>query len=273
VRRILPRVFPRGAYPTGMPDHVARAAHYGSAPASGVAWSLDATSGQAVPADATEWAAFIAANSLTIAAPTNLYLCQEASGNLADSIGALTLAAANTPLYQQAVTGWTRKGVGFNGGTAQHFANTGYPAANTSSRFILMYWSGLTAAPLAGGTMLTHGTNITAIGVSQNITTGRARYRNGATIVDTTAAVTATPIAFLHNIDTSAARLYTNAQKLSPAYAAAAGTNLYIGAQSGASILTGTLYYLAIWSGAAAEVDDAQVLALHEALGWSPSWT
>jgi hypothetical protein len=239
----------------------------------GVPWSEDATSGQAVPADATEWDAFIAANSLTIAAPTNLYLCQEASGNLTDTIGSKTLTASGSPLYQQAVTGWTRKGVGFNGGTAQHFANTAYPAANTSSRFILMYWSGLTAAPLAGGTMLTHGTSITAIGVSQNITTGRARYRNGATISDTTAAVTATPIGFLHNIAATTSRLYTNAQKLSPAYGAAAGTNLYVGAQSGASPVTGVLYYLAIWSGTDGEVSDAQVLALHTALGWSPSWT
>jgi hypothetical protein len=236
-------------------------------------YSVDATSGQAVPATSAEWTAFIARKGLTISAPTHLYLCQEASGNLADSIGALTLTASATPLYQQAVTGWTRKGVGFNGGTAQHFGNTGYPNAATSSTFVMMYLDGLTAAPLSGGTLLTHGTNITAIGVSQVATSGKARYRNGGTIVDTTAAVTATPIAFLHNIATSTARLYTNAQKLSPAYAAAAGTNLYVGAQSGASILTGTLYYLAIWSGTDGEVSDAQVLALHTALGWSPSWT
>jgi hypothetical protein len=254
-----------------MPDHAARAAHYGGSNA--LPYSVDATSGLPVPATEAEWTAFIARKGLTITEPTNLYLCQEASGNLTDVIGGKTLTASATPLYSQAVTGWTRTGVGFNGGTAQHFANTAFPAANTSSRFILMYWSGLTAAPLAGGTMLTHGTNITAIGVSQNITTGRARYRNGGTIVDTTAAVTATPIAFLHNIAATTARLYTNSQKLSPAYAAAAGTNLYVGAQSGASPVTGVLHYLAVWSGTDAEVSDAQVLALHTALGWSPAWT
>ncbi len=82
--------------------------------AGGGTWSVDGTSGIAVPNNATEWANFIAANGLTSPVPDSLWLLQEASGNLADTIGAigavnLTGDAGN--LYQQTVTGWSRKGV------------------------------------------------------------------------------------------------------------------------------------------------------------------
>jgi PKD repeat protein len=57
--------------------------------------------------------------ALGLAAPDWLYLCQEASGDLAPTIGAISLVAAGTGhLYQQSVTGWTRKFVGLDGATS-----------------------------------------------------------------------------------------------------------------------------------------------------------
>jgi hypothetical protein len=46
--------------------------------------------------------------------PDYFWPCQEASGNLASTIGSLTLTAAGAGahLYQQAITSWTRKAVG-----------------------------------------------------------------------------------------------------------------------------------------------------------------
>lgn len=73
--------------------------------------------------------------SLGIATPSHLWPCQEASGNLADSLGGLSLVAAGTPLYQQSVPGFTRKAVGFNEGAGQRFtvaAGSGPNPATTS---------------------------------------------------------------------------------------------------------------------------------------------
>lgn len=53
---------------------------------------------------------------------THAYTCQEASGNLIDQIGAMNLVpGAGAPTYLVPVTGWTRKGVGFNRSNNQGF--------------------------------------------------------------------------------------------------------------------------------------------------------
>ena len=73
-----------------------------------------------VPADATDW------TELGLATPSFMWPLQEASGNLAPTIGnALGALAPNaSPLYQQTVTGWTRKGVATVDNTAgQRFGN------------------------------------------------------------------------------------------------------------------------------------------------------
>jgi RHS repeat-associated protein len=71
----------------------------------------DATSQWFVPQSYTEWTNLLAGTG--IPNPTNLWKCQEASGNLADSIGTATLTATNVGgmAYAQGVTGWTRKAV------------------------------------------------------------------------------------------------------------------------------------------------------------------
>jgi hypothetical protein len=78
---------------------------------------VDATSGKGVPVNAFQW-------SLVGLVIQNLYLCQEASGNLADSgPGGVVLTANGVPLYQQALPGWTRLTIGFNQTTSQRFAH------------------------------------------------------------------------------------------------------------------------------------------------------
>lgn len=86
---------------------------------------------------------------LGITAPDSLWLCQEASGNLSDAIGSLTLTANGSPTYAEAVTGWTRTGLGFVQGTAnQRFAaTTGLgPNPSTTSSVWLCY-AKITASP------------------------------------------------------------------------------------------------------------------------------
>ncbi len=53
---------------------------------------------------------------------TSLYLCQEASGNLADSVGANTLVAANTPTFQRALPDG-RLGVYYDAAGDKHVAD------------------------------------------------------------------------------------------------------------------------------------------------------
>ncbi len=57
--------------------------------------------------------------ALGLNTPDHLWLCQEASGNLAAAIGGVTLTAnATGHLYEQTVSGWTRLFVGTDGSTS-----------------------------------------------------------------------------------------------------------------------------------------------------------
>lgn len=64
-------------------------------------------------------AAFTALTGLTL---TSLYLCQEASGDLADSVGANTLTASGTPTYQRMLPDG-RLGVYADAAADGHFAD------------------------------------------------------------------------------------------------------------------------------------------------------
>lgn len=87
--------------------------------------SKDAAAGIYCPASSTEWTNFIARKGLSVAVPDALWLYQEASGNLADSIGSFTLTAAGTgATYQSAVTGWTRKGIAITDAATANFSST-----------------------------------------------------------------------------------------------------------------------------------------------------
>lgn len=87
-------------------------------------WTLDATSGKGIPATSTEWSNVFTSAGLS-GSVSHLWLSQEASGNLADTVGTRTLTATGTLAYLQNVTGWTLKGVKFDDGVAEYVANTG----------------------------------------------------------------------------------------------------------------------------------------------------
>ena len=100
----------------------------------------DATSGKFIPQSAAEWTTLLAGSG--ISNPSALWLCQEASGNLADSIGAFTLTAGGTAAaYAQAVTGWSTKGVTLSKGNPSNFiSNSGsLPAINATSCMIFCW--------------------------------------------------------------------------------------------------------------------------------------
>jgi hypothetical protein len=249
---------------------------FGSAPAAGAGlpWSLDAGSGKAVPNDATEWTALRAAASLVVGNPTALRRCNELSGNLLDLIGAQPLTPNATPLYDQSVTGWTRHGVGFNGGTSQRFRSAAYGNAATDSIMTLMYL-GFTGAPAASSQIWCHGglddTSLTAGSGGQR----RFRYRESANIsemVGTYTEPTVYPVVVRRNATASEADFYSDSEKISPTYGAGAGTAFSYGANAGTAA-TFTLLYAAEWLGASAEVSDANIKLMLQALGWTITWT
>lgn len=101
-------------------------------------WTMDATSGVGVPASAAEWTTVRAAAGLS-GSMDHLWLCQEASGNLLDSIGSFNLIPSGTLARQQAVTGWDRDGVDFDVGVSEYVSNSS-PAVNPSTSSVL--WLG-----------------------------------------------------------------------------------------------------------------------------------
>jgi hypothetical protein len=73
----------------------------------------DGPGGVYVPASSPDWV------QLALPVPTAQWSCQEASGNLASSIGSIALTATGSNLvYAQTVTGWSRGFVGFSAETA-----------------------------------------------------------------------------------------------------------------------------------------------------------
>ena len=113
-----------------------------------MSFTTDATSLIGIPQNATEWGD--SSLSSDIAVPDSLYLCQELSGNLTDTIGGRTLTKSGLPVYSKAVTGWTTKGIDVSGngalGSSQGFTSADHffdPTAN--SYLVLMYVNFVTA--------------------------------------------------------------------------------------------------------------------------------
>lgn len=102
---------------------------------------LDPTSGIYVPQSPAEWA------SLGNPAPDHIWLVQEASGTLTDSVGAAHLGGVGTRLYQQTVPGWTTKAIGTTYTTTGYWYSTdaSLPNLSTSSQTYLLFWRFISA--------------------------------------------------------------------------------------------------------------------------------
>ncbi len=243
-------------------------------------WTIDATSSKPVPANATEWAAFLSANSLgSKSAPSSLHLLQEASGNAADSIGSMSLSAASSPLYSQAVSGWTRVGVGFNEGTNQRFVGTAGDASTTSCLALGYIALGAGVDATVRG-VFAHGASVSDSGIAALLSTSnRLRLRGVAGLIDTAVGSSygSTVFPFVYRTDHAASirRLYTDDEKVSATYGAgSSATNYGLGALMSGTSANFTAIYLATWFGSAAEGwSDAEIKTLLQALGWTIPWT
>ena len=154
----------------------------------------------------------------------------------------------------------------------QRFQHTAVANAATTSVLILgMILVGTTPAGAQG--VIGYGTSFSAVGLSITATP-RLRYRNGATISDMTSAPSASvhPVVLKHDVTNSTARAYNEAQKLSPAFGAAAGTILGFGGVTGTPA-NFSLLYGAAWVGGSAEMSDATIKIMLQTLGFTIGWS
>lgn len=239
--------------------------------------SKDATSGILVPNSSTEWTNFVAyhvalgTTNFPNIAPGFLWLCQEASSNLSDSIGGVTLTANNTPLYQQTVTGWTRKAVGTADGTSgQRFASTSasLPDLSVTSALLISYIA-ITATPGGVRGVTEMGTTVTEARVT---TTPAARLISGANTATgaNTLNTGVKPWSNRFNQTADTNSLFTDTEKITPTFGATVtGKSLKLGATAGAAPSAARYLYAVLFTSTNAEISDAQLKALLQALGWT----
>ncbi len=230
----------------------------------GAAATVDATSGIYVPISAAEYTA------LGITAPASIWTCQETSGDLDDKVGILDLVAANSPTYQNSITGWTKKAVGGVPGSFNcRFSVAGPDVAATS--VLLMAYVHVTSGTTATLQFFECGD----VRVQQLAGTDTIRARNTSNGADTVNAHTGvTLIILMHDLTNSRTRLFTQLEKLTVTYAASSGTNLQMSPSAGAEPVGHFKFlYAAIWTGSDAELSDAQAKARAQGLGWSIPWS
>lgn len=235
----------------------------------------DATSMIYAPASAAEWTLFNAywvgqglANFPNIA-PSIIWTCQDASGNLADTSGnGLTGTVTGAPItYQQAVAGWSRVGiVGADTGTAiAESVAAGVPDPATVSRLDLGY-AICTATPTAIRNLHTLGTGTPS--ANQISTTPRFRGTSGTTVtgtVDPRGAVR--PYSLLYDVTGNRFASASDQEILAPTRALSTGKRARI-----SFTFTGAWLYQISFFAAAAEISNAQLKALKQALGFTILW-
>lgn len=252
---------------SGVRSGVLSGVRSGLNPTLGAVATSDATSGKYVPISAAEYTA------LGLSTPASIWLMQEAIGDLADSVGSITLTANNSPAYQQSVSGWTRKAVKLTDGTAnQNFGSSaaGLPDISTTSALLLLYAEVSTIGSTRGVALL--GTTTAEL---RALTTPSYRMVSGGNlstgVSNPTGAVR--PIVIKVDRTNSACVAYTDQEKLAPTFdAAMTGKQLVVG-YTGGTPPTVAYLYGALFTGAAAEKSDAQVKAMLQTLGWTIPWS
>jgi hypothetical protein len=242
----------------------------------GDGWTIDAASGLSLPANGPEWTLFRDTLAPTATQPSHLWNYQEGLGDTTyeDSIGGVTATGVNGVVNQTAIVGMSRFGVAFNQTTNQRIEVVSFEnSALVSIVDLIIYIP--TAIPAGTVGISTYGTSNIQMGMSQ-LATDRVRYRNSGSIVDFTAAMATNAIDYIctkQNISGSESKAYNRAQKLSPVFAAIAGSRLDLGATTGASAPM-VVPYRVVWKGAAAEaMTDAILKSTLISMGLTAAWT
>lgn len=238
--------------------------------------SRDSTSLIYCPASNAEWSTTMTTASLVSGNPTGLWLCQEPSGSLADSIGTNTLTLTGAPTFHGVNTGWARFSVNITSTAGQAFSfGTGPFSPLTVS--VAWLWYGCAATTPGGSRMLlvassaVNGLNIVHLPSNKlQLNCGV----NTATSVNSYTTSTIFPMLLVYNVTALSCTLYTGLEALSVVFAAGVPDGLKgFGAVAGLSS-DGSEHttYLAAFAGGAAELSTAGARSLFTTLGWSPAF-
>lgn len=235
---------------------------------------IDATSGKGVPSTAFQF------TMLGVTLHSG-WLAQEASGNLAGfGPSSFTLTANATPLYQQAVAGWTRTASAFSQVVGQRFMAAAATGPNPASTSVL--WCGYMVAQTAPGGA--RGLISTGGNVAIAVVNGTNALRLGCVGVNTDETTTdpvgddlVHPIVLKYDRTNSAVVLYTDEAKTVGTFnSGATDNNKGFGGgplfTASPPALCGVLFGFVL-SGANAELSDATIKTLLQNLGWSPPWS
>lgn len=244
-------------------------------------YTTDATSGIAIPQNASEWSAFIASKGLsTWSNPNLLYALQDTVSPLVPSIGSATLTVSGTVTYQQVITGFATKGIKL-AQTASNYASStdaSLPTPSTTSALLLALIDAQALGPGVGqfpNLMGMVAANAFSAEMYQNSLNWYVH--NGANNQISVNALTGrgvVPVVIKHDVTNLAIGGYTDKDSLAPTYAALAATKLLFLGNNTAYTATGGFgcVYFAVWWGAAAERTAADVRSLLTAMGYSPTW-
>jgi len=226
--------------------------------------SIDSGSLRYVPASSTEWTELLTGTGL--ANPSSFWLCNESSGNLTDSgSGGRTITLSGAFTYGATATGWTRTGIkGIDMGAT--YGTVTIPNVNANSALLLQMFS-INTVPLGGSHVLcdmeTASTTTTYFTVD-----GKLISRIGASLI-TGERTQAGTLVVITKLDRSRSEFatYTQNEKLTPTWAAPGSDTTMLVLGDGATYGTdATLVYSAFWTGTDAEMSDAQVQTLLDAL-------
>lgn len=233
--------------------------------------TADATSTIKIPQTAEQWISLSDAEP-PWSPPANLWLCQEASGNLADTIGGVTLTKGGSPTYQGAVTGWSTKGLGFtqvgNQGFSSATGGVSDPGDSTASltyvkvtgdsaNRVIATIAGANLAIFvnASGQLLISAQNQTAVH-------GTFDYRDG----------NVHPLILRHNEGAQVTYAITDKEIVKSTWGTVTTGQVAIGAgaATGAAPPTAQILYRADWDGDGAEAIGANTLVN---LGWTLAYS
>lgn len=232
--------------------------------------SRDATSNIYVPSSTAQWMQTMGAAGLGANSPVLGWGCQDASGNLADFIGANPGVFTGTATaYQVPVTGWSRLSVTGTDASTAMAAATGVANPATNSYLAIGYTT-LAAAPAAVRQIHTFGTG-TVTTDRYNLTTGILQAVSGGNIGNgvTSPGLTAVrPQVMLYDVTNNRAMAYSDQDKVACTRAATTGAKYT--ANFG---FTGGWLYTVLFTGPSAELTDGQIKTLLTTLGWSIAWS
>lgn len=233
------------------------------------AWSTDTLAAKPVPANTAQWNAFRAAKTLTASTPNGLWGLQDASGGAAAAIGSIALVEEGARIdYQQTIANWTRKAI-TSRGDAVYSSSASLADPATTSQMLLCYAT-IEGAGVTNDRMYI---GLSNSAIMQTTAAPAVRVTHGGNIIDGAATIDTAVHPFILKFDRAAGTVvvYSDQEKISITQGVTAPNKTIAFAGSPTPGLTKFLYG-AYWTGAAAELSDANVKLLLQALGWTVAW-